>query len=243
MTVTLDYEEANVLSEYLSFHYRGDREDYLPLHPLPSAVLGYPRRCAEAVFSHRKASQRNRVLDLGCAVGRSTFELSAEFSDVLGIDLSRSFIEAACQLRDSGTLRWSEKQTCGSSEERTAQVRSPWHPERVTFEVGDACALRPDLGTFDAILMANLLCRLPDPAACLGDVARMLNPDGILVLTTPMSWSDACTPPDRWVNESQLASCLPGLSLIEEGELPFVLREHARKAQFTVAKLTVWQRV
>jgi hypothetical protein len=28
---------------------------------------------------------------------------------------------------------------------------------------GDACKLPADLGTFDAILAANLLCRVPDP--------------------------------------------------------------------------------
>jgi SAM-dependent methyltransferase len=48
---------------------------------------------------------------------------------------------------------------------------------------GDACALPAGLGTFDAVLAANLLCRVPDPQACLAGIADALNPGGVLVLT------------------------------------------------------------
>lgn len=34
-------------------------------------------------------------MDVGCAVGGSTFELSRAFTDCLGIDYSHGFIEAA----------------------------------------------------------------------------------------------------------------------------------------------------
>ena len=40
-----------------------------------------------------------RVLDVGCAVGRSSFEAARYASDVLGIDFSHSFIAAANQLK------------------------------------------------------------------------------------------------------------------------------------------------
>ena len=36
------------------------------------------------------------------------------------------------------------------------------------FRQMDACALAPDLGEFDCVLLANLLCRLPSPSSCLG---------------------------------------------------------------------------
>jgi hypothetical protein len=46
---------------------------------------------------------------------------------------------------------------------RTAKVPDGVDAGRVSFEQGDACNLRADLGSFDAVLAGNLLCRLPDP--------------------------------------------------------------------------------
>ena len=46
-----------------------------------------------------------RALDLGCAVGRSTFEL-ARFCEVIGIDYSARFIEAANVLRAAGEIEY-----------------------------------------------------------------------------------------------------------------------------------------
>ena len=46
---------------------------------------------------------------------------------------------------------------------------------RASFEQGDACSLRPDLGQFDAVLAANLLCRLPEPR-CARALVRASSP-------------------------------------------------------------------
>jgi 2-polyprenyl-3-methyl-5-hydroxy-6-metoxy-1,4-benzoquinol methylase len=40
-----------------------------------------------------------RVLDLGCAVGRASFELGRYFENVTGVDFSHSFINAANRLK------------------------------------------------------------------------------------------------------------------------------------------------
>lgn len=39
-----------------------------------------------------------------------------------------------------------------------------------------------------------------------------------------------------------LAARLPAFDLIRRSDLPFVLREHARKFQWSVADATLWQR-
>lgn len=44
----------------------------------------------------------NRALDIGCAVGRSSFELAREFQEVIGIDYSQSFVDACEHIRDLG---------------------------------------------------------------------------------------------------------------------------------------------
>ena len=44
----------------------------------------------------------SRALDLGCSVGRSTFELASIFEEVIGIDFSHALIAKAEQLKCDG---------------------------------------------------------------------------------------------------------------------------------------------
>ena len=44
----------------------------------------------------------NRALDVGCAVGRSSFELARSFDDVIGIDFSHAFIAKCNALKNNG---------------------------------------------------------------------------------------------------------------------------------------------
>lgn len=66
--------------------------------------------------------------------------------------------------------------------------------KKVNFFQGDACALseyadnKPGLGTFDGVILANLLCRLPDPVACLNAMPKVVNKGGVVVIVTPFSW-------------------------------------------------------
>ena len=127
---------------------------------------------------------------------------------------------------------------------------------RVSFEQGDACALRADLGAFDAVLCCNLLCRLPDPAALLRRLPDLVAPGGVAVLVSPYSWLAEYTPPERWlggyrdaagVRVDSFAAVRRELEgpfrLLEEQDLPFLIREHARKFQWGISHCSVWQRV
>ena len=44
------------------------------------------------------------ALDIGCSVGRITFELAKRFNQVVGIDISHRFIDAANKLKVHGKL-------------------------------------------------------------------------------------------------------------------------------------------
>ena len=43
-----------------------------------------------------------RALDVGCAVGRSTFELAREFDEVVGVDFASAFIQRCQELKMTG---------------------------------------------------------------------------------------------------------------------------------------------
>lgn len=44
----------------------------------------------------------SRALDIGCAVGRSTFELAVHFENVVGIDFSHAFVDRCNELKECG---------------------------------------------------------------------------------------------------------------------------------------------
>jgi len=52
---------------------------------------------------------------------------------------------------------------------------------------------------FDAVLAANVLERLPDPANFLDQLSTLVKANGIAVLASAFSWSEKCTPKDSWL--------------------------------------------
>lgn len=72
---------------------------------LIQASLEAPRHAAEllATWARRSGLPLARALDLGCAVGRCTFELTSPacgFGEVVGVDISARFIEVANKMRE-----------------------------------------------------------------------------------------------------------------------------------------------
>jgi putative 4-mercaptohistidine N1-methyltranferase len=236
------YESPRLLDEYLLFHY-GRASDVLPWEFGPAEALDFPVRTVTELAG---AGSRDRALDLGCAVGRSTFELSRFCGHVTGIDYSRNFISAAETLRRSGRLPYNIREEGTTSRALVAVVPDGCHPDRVVFEQGDAMSLREDIGDFDLVHAANLLCRLADPERLLLRLPPLVRPDGTLTLTTPCTWLEEFTPPARWPATGTFEWLKRGLSahfeLLRTVNLPFLIREHARKFQWSVALATVWKR-
>ena len=65
--------------------------------------------------------------------------------------------------------------------------------------MGDATDLPGDLGSFDVVLAANLICRLAEPALFLQRLPGLVNPGGQLLMTTPFTWLADFTLPSKWL--------------------------------------------
>jgi hypothetical protein len=117
--------------------------------------------------------------------------------------------------------------------------------------------LPPDLVGFDAVLLANLLDRLPSPKACLGRMGGymgLVRPGGLLVVMSPYTWMEQFTPIDAWLGgyerdgsalsskEGIRAALGEAFELVTEENMPLLIREHARKYQYIVTNMTVWKR-
>lgn len=245
------YETKGLLAQYLLFHY-GHAEDVFTGGWDPKGVreaLHFPQRSVNACFDIPAIPRGARALDAGCAVGRASFELSRYCKSVTGIDRSSRFIDAANVLKRDGELVFERLEEGDRATPCTARVPREIVRKRVSFETGDAMDLRAGLGSFDIVLAANLLCRLRDPAKFLARLPLLVKPGGQLVITTPCTWLEEFTPRANWLCRGAAAT-LDGLrahldahfNLVKQIDLPFLIREHARKFQWSVAQGTLWKR-
>lgn len=240
------YESPGILSEYLLFHYGAPSE-------ILSEDVSWPAGMTEALDfavrtpGHFSDASSGRGLDLGCAVGRSSYEMSRSCDEVLGIDFSHSFIAAANHLRSGKSLFYPRRDEGRLETRLEAKVPVGCRPENVSFQQGDAMDLSADLGSFDRVHAANLLCRLPEPFKLLDRLPSLVKPGGELVLATPCTWLEEFTPPENWPKGTTLEwlkeNLMEAFELVTETDEPFLIRETARKFQWTRSMLTVWKRL
>jgi putative 4-mercaptohistidine N1-methyltranferase len=246
------YETDLLLNQYLLFHY-GTADDQLPYSFGPRDALFFPQRCVSEFLPG--IGKVERALDLGCAVGRSTFELSRWSEEVLGIDLSDRFIQAARSIQEAGWIEIRRIEEGAIVTLLRRELPADIRRKSCSFEVGDATELRHGIGSFDVVLAANLIDRVTRPRNLLRSLAKIVRPGGHLIMTSPYTWLEEFTPASEWLGGTRNSLGQTMLSLAGvKGELnntfdhehtkdmPFLIREHARKFQWSVAQATVWKR-
>jgi putative 4-mercaptohistidine N1-methyltranferase len=228
--------------------------DVSPDQFVPKRAHEFPVRCVSETLARQAIPANARALDVGCAVGRSSFELARRCAEVIGLDYSRRFIAAARRLGKEGRVSI-ERVDQG---ELTSRVRLAVPPDIdrscVRFARADAQDLPKNLGTFDVVLAANLLCRLRHPRRFLDRLPGLVRPGGTLVLTTPSTWKQIHTPHANWIGgftrDGRAVRTLDGLKdrlepafrLLRMLDIPLVIREHERKFEYVIAEATVWRR-
>jgi putative 4-mercaptohistidine N1-methyltranferase len=246
------YESDLLVDQYLLFHY-GTAEDQLPYPSGPRDALFYPVRCVSEFLP--AIGVVGSALDLGCAVGRSTFELSRWSEQVVGIDLSHRFIDAANSVRQSGRIEIRRLEEGELTTRLSRELPMDLRRERCRFEVGDASELPTEIGQFEVVLAANLIDRVKAPGKLLDSFSRLVRPGGHLILCSPYTWLEEFTPRAEWLGGKYDSAGKPAWTFdgIKESlfagfdhrltkDLPFLIREHARKFQWSVAQATVWER-
>ena len=242
------------MSQYLDFHY-GD--EYFQ-------VANFAEACAQHCISAAQASgisgDGSRALDLGCAVGRSSFELAKYFDQVVGLDFSARFIASAVELQQTGIKRYvirDEGELVSYKEIQLSDLGLESNADRCQFMQADACNLHQKYTGYDLIFAGNLIDRLYAPKALLSTIHERMNQGGLLILASPYTWLEEYTERKEWLGGFKDASgenftTLDGLKEVlgvhfdllgEPIDVPFVIRETRRKFQHTLSQMTVWKLV
>lgn len=185
------YNSQEMLSAYLWSHYSeffngGDATD------------AYAKWAA--CFKRDAGQAPGWALDIGCSVGRLTFEMGKTHDRAIGIDTSLSFIRAARQLMNEKRLgfdtviegRITQSHACGLD---------PEYKFRATeFIVADATALPFRSGLFATAASVNILEKVPHPLRHLEETNRILNRDrASFIFSDPFTWDERVSHPDLWI--------------------------------------------
>ena len=256
------YIESNYKEKVVTDYYTTDRivAQYCHFGWGDNAlkVENYPSTCASIALEYMKDKPKIKALDIGCAIGRSSLELARGFDEVIGVDFSARFIQEAQTLIDNGVLRYtmpSEGEMETFHEVSLDAFKLDEEVKKVSFWQADACNLKPIYKDFDLIFGGNLIDRLYDPKKFLDSMAERINKNGLLILTSPYTWQEESTPKDKWIGgykrDGENISTLQGLKeiladdfrLVDTKDVPFVIQETARKHQYTLAHMTVWEKL
>ena len=249
MTHQDQYETDILSSQYCQTHY--GKEHF--------GVANFAKACAGICLELMHGRTTGHALDLGCAVGRASFELAAGgFDKVTGLDFSSRFFRLAARMQEQGYLRYAfpeEGEICSFHEIALADFGLDQGRDRVAFFQADACNLPGKFTGYDLVLATNLIDRLYAPRAFLTAIHRRINPGGVLAISSPYTWDEAYTSKEQWLGgyrdaggpvwtlDSLKKALTPHFRmLVEPRDVPFVIQETRRKFQHTIAELTAWEK-
>jgi SAM-dependent methyltransferase len=188
-------------------------------------------RCLERGLTLAGSPRDAPVIDVGCAVGRSSFALAAHVDGlVLGVDLSVPMLRLAQGVLREGVVRYPRRRVGVVYDAREFAASFPGS-ERVDFWACDALALPFPDGAFAQAMALNVLDCVASPLALLGELARVLRGGARAVLSTPYDWSPAATAPQAWIGGHSQRADDAGASepmlrrLLRDGGHPLEVRE------------------
>ena len=177
-------------------------------------------------------------LDIGCGVGRYTFECGRTGFSV-GIDANAEYLKRAAAFQRGEAIKYERKTRELASVDEVSDFQAS---ENVMFVLADAHDPPFRMETFDSISALNVIDSSRYPLTLLGQADAMLKPGGTLLLSAPYCWSDkgdqepletADTAPHDFLIQMLTGRRLPETGLNyrivqKKTRIPWRLRKHDR---------------
>ena len=250
------YETDLSVSQYCEFHYG---ESYFNVDNFAEA---YAKQSIAAAKNdpHLANKEKISVLEVGCSVGRASFELAKHFDKVTGLDFSARFIQVANQIKETGSVLYSipaEGEIMEFKEKTLNDFNLNKVADKCQFLQQDACNLKPHFTGYDMVVASNLIERLYEPSKFLNTIHERINDNGLLMIVSDYSWKEAHTEKSNWLGgykdekTGENVTSLEGLhTLLDEHfecvtpsiSLPSVLRVTGRTFTINESEVTIWKK-
>jgi SAM-dependent methyltransferase/uncharacterized protein YbaR (Trm112 family) len=198
--------------------------------PRPGTV----RRCLARLLDAVPAGVVRRALDLGCAAGRSSWDLAEHHPEalVLGVDINLALLRLARGAL-SGTVSYPRRRIGIVYDQRIFPVPSGCG-DRIDFWACDALAPPFAAGAADLAVALNLLDCVAEPARLLAQLVASVRPGGRILLATPYDWSTRATPIETWIGGHSQRADHAGAA---EPFLLTLLTEHAHPSSIAGVRI------
>lgn len=178
VTVGLSSGSEELAAQYLDAHYGTTNLGYWHQMSVPTG--------------------NSLCLDVGCSVGRYTFECAKQ-GFAVGVDLNVEHLAQAAEFQRVGKIRYTRKTRALRREE----IESGFAPSsNALFLQADIHNPPFKMETFDFIGALNLLDSVRRPLIALGQMDAMLKQTGALFLSTPYVWNAKIS--EEWLETEQI---------------------------------------
>ena len=245
------YETDTAVCQQLESHYGSEYFN----------IANYAKTLANAVISATEEfvikvdGNLAKCLDLGCSVGRTSFEMSTAFEHIDSVDFSAHYIQHGVQLQNEGSVRYTLKNEGDIVEFKEISLNNlDINPlKNIYFSQGDASNLKAKYGQYDVILAQHVVEKSYDPALFLSGVHQRLNSKGLLIVASDYSFNENVTDKNKWIGglkingenvtgfDGLLERLATNFTLVDEHEIPKLLVNNKRQHIMSSIHVTVWQ--
>jgi len=256
-TVYSTYETDLEVARACEAHYGKPRLEQSSVYESQLA-----QRVMDAVQADPNLRERAELngLVIGCSVGRSSFELARYFTQVIGLDFSARFINAANRLQTTGSVLYTmpmQGEVMAFEERSLAQYGLDNTKARCSFMQQDPCNMKPHFTGYDVILVNGQLERVYEPKKLVLDLAHRLNSAGLLVIASSYDWSEDYSTKSAWLGgykDSQTGENVDTLDALQEllsnafvlqdasVELARVVPRNSRCLEQELMQVSVWKK-
>ncbi|WP_323657821.1 5-histidylcysteine sulfoxide synthase [Aliarcobacter butzleri] len=215
------YESDESISSYCDLYYGKD-----------NLYTNY----VDLLKPYLKDLKNSKALDLGCCVGRTSFELAKIYDEVLGIDFSANYINIGVKLKLYDFVNYKIKKEDKTFEERAISLKDfdlEKVKDKVSFMQGDACNLKEIYKDFNLIFYSSLIDKLYYPKKFLEDVSRRINKNGFFVFLSSHNWFN------EHINENNL---FLEFELLDKIEVSSFIKMKNKNYENKTLLMSIWRK-
>ncbi len=249
------YDHPRYLSRYVATHYPNYGKFLIKHEMLAPLLEGYEKEDLYTTLVSLLTKNNihpNKVLDMGCSVGRMSFGLANIASHVYGLDHAFPSVFTARQIL-SGMP--SKKTTHPFFYDGLQEMMLEFdidNLENIEFIVGDATATPLQIENFDLICIVNILDGINSPRNFLEGVLTQMANNSYLIFSSCYHWDiEGLSPKEDWIDgkeattsSQELANLLKEYgSIIEEKDpVMWICPENARSLSIFLNHCILFQR-